>query len=50
MNETIPTNRAERRAAHKAQVAETRRRLREDARKMRLAKLHGNTSYRVATA
>ena len=50
MNETIPTNRAERRAAHKAQVTETRRRLREDARKMRLAKLHGNTSYRVATA
>ena len=50
MNTPATTNRAERRAAHKAQVAETRRRLREDARKMRLAKLHGNTSYRVTTA
>ena len=47
MDAPAPTNRAERRARHKAQVTETRHRLREDARKMRLAKLHGNKHYRV---
>lgn len=48
MNNTY-VNRAERRAAHKAQVTETRRKLREQAHKLALAKRYGNKGY-VATA
>lgn len=41
MNKTnAPMNRAERRAQHRAQVTETRRILREKARKNRLAKIY----------
>lgn len=42
------SNRAERRAAHKAQVTAKRREIREKARGLALAKRYGNKNYHVA--
>lgn len=44
MNETL-TNRAERRAQHKAQVTAKRREIREKVRSLALAKKYGNKNY-----